>query len=162
VDASEVAIERLLPHRGDMRWVHTLLSCDANAAVVEAVVRDDHPLADADGVPAFAGIEFMAQAIAVWAGGRALARGQAVKHGYLLGTRHYACQRPHFAFGLRLRIEVECELFGDNGLGLFACRIRDDDAVIASANVTVFEPPASEAVASETNAASPGSRSPLA
>jgi predicted hotdog family 3-hydroxylacyl-ACP dehydratase len=152
MDARDVAIERLLPHRGDMRWVHELIACDAETAVVEATVREDHLLADADGVPAFAGIEYMAQAIAVWAGSRALAKGEPVKHGFLLGTRRYECTRPVLAFGIRLRIEVRCELFGDNGLGMFACRILDGEEEIAVANVTVFEPPATAAAAGNPSA----------
>jgi predicted hotdog family 3-hydroxylacyl-ACP dehydratase len=141
MDAREVLIERLLPHRGAMRWIDRLLDCDADSVRVEAVVRDDHVLARADGVPAFAGIEFMAQAIACWAGTRALARGEAVRPGFLLGTRRYVCHRPSLAYGLCLTIEARCELFGENGLGMFACRILDGDEEIACANVSVFEPP---------------------
>ena len=79
--------------------------------------------------------------IAAWAGGRALARGEEVKPGFLLGTRRYECHRPWLAFGLRLRIECRCELMGDNGLGLFACRLLDGEEELAVANVSVFEPP---------------------
>ena len=64
-----------------------------------------------------------------------------IRPGFLLGTRRYEALRPMLAFGLRLRIEARCELFGDNGLGLFACRILDGDTEIAAANVSVFEPP---------------------
>jgi predicted hotdog family 3-hydroxylacyl-ACP dehydratase len=141
MDAFEVAIERLMPHRGEMRWLHRLIACDEQSVQVEAMVREDHPLADADGVPAWAGIEYMAQAIAVWAGTRALARGEAIKPGFLLGTRRYECEPTHFAAGSTLRIDAHCELFGDNGLGLFACRILCGGVLLASANVSVFEPP---------------------
>ena len=30
---------------------------------------------------------------------------------------------------------------GDNGLGMFACRLLDGDDEVATANVSVFEPP---------------------
>ena len=139
--AYDVGIERLLPHRGAMRWIDRLLDADADSVAVETVLRPEHPLASADGVPCFVGIELMAQAIAVWAGCRALSRGESIRPGFLLGTRRYECERTHFAFGHVLRIEVHCELFGDNGLGMFACRILEGDQVIASANVSVFEPP---------------------
>ena len=49
------------------------------------------------------------------------------------------------AWGTRLRIEARRELMGDNGLGMFACRLFDGDDEIASANVSVFEPPDSRA-----------------
>ena len=145
MDPRLAAVERMVPHRGGMLWIERVLHWDAQTAVVEAVLRDDHLFAEGDALPAWLGIEYMAQCIAAWAGGRALARGEAVKPGFLLGTRRYACTRPTLAIGLRLRIEARCELMGDNGLGLFACRILDGDEEIATANVSVFEPPDADA-----------------
>lgn len=140
-DPTTVAIERLVPHRGGMLWLDRVLAVDAQRVLAEATVREDHPLLEDDAVPAFAGLEYMAQAIAAWAGARALARGEPARPGFLLGSRRYQCARPALALGLRLRIEADCELFGDNGLGLFACRLLDGDEAIATANVSVFEPP---------------------
>ena len=144
-DPREAAVERLLPHRGGMLWLDRVLHCEDEDVTVEAVVRADHPFLDGDTVPAWTGIEYMAQCIAAWAGARALRRGEAVKPGFLLGTRRYISHREAFAVGLRLRVEAHCELFGDNGLGLFACRIYDGDEEIATANVSVFEPPDADA-----------------
>ena len=142
-DVHDLAVERLVPHRGGMLWLARVVRVDADGVDAEAIVREDHLLADpeADGLPGWVGIEYMAQAIAAWAGGRALARGEAAKPGFLLGTRRYDCRRPVLAWGLHLRIEVRRELFGDNGLGMFSCRLLDGDDEIAVANVSVFEPP---------------------
>ena len=139
----DAAVERLVPHRGGMLWLDRVLHCDEDLVIAEAVIDPAHVLADpeADGLPAWVGIEYMAQCIAAWAGGRALARGEAVKPGFLLGSRRYECRRPLLAFGLRLRIEARRELMGDNGLGMFACRLLDGDEEIAVANVSVYEPP---------------------
>jgi predicted hotdog family 3-hydroxylacyl-ACP dehydratase len=144
-DAVRAAVERLVPHRGGMLWLERILACDGEGAVAEAVVREDHPFFDGGGVPAWVGIEYMAQCIAAWAGGQALAKGKPVSPGFLLGTRRYESQRPVLAVGTRLRIEARRELMGDNGLGMFACRILDGDQEIAVANVSVFEPPDPEA-----------------
>lgn len=145
MDAREAAVEQLVPHRGGMLWIDRVIHCDAECAVVEARVREDHLLADQGELPAWAGIEYMAQCIAAWAGARALASGGSVKPGFLLGTRRYHCHRPSLAVGLRLRIEARCELMGENGLGLFACRILDGEEEVAAANVSVFEPPDADA-----------------
>ncbi len=143
MDARDATAERLVPHRGGMLWIDRVLHCDEHGVLAEATVHPHHLLADeADaGLPAWLGIEYMAQGIAAWAGGRALARGEAVKPGFLLGSRRYEAHRPWLAFGLRLRIDCRCELMGDIGLGLFACRLLDGDDVVASATVSVFEPP---------------------
>lgn len=141
--AGDVDVERLVPHRGAMLWLSRVVHVDDDGADADAIVDEDHPLADpdTDGLPGWAGLEYMAQTIAAWAGARALARGEPARPGFLLGTRRYDCRRPVLAWGLRLRIEARRELMGDNGLGLFACRVLDGDDVIATANVSVFEPP---------------------
>ena len=121
--------------------VDHLLESDADSVTLSATIRMDNLFADAHGVPAWVGIEYMAQAIAAWAGCRALAREESVKIGFLLGTRRYDSHCQHFAFGAQLRIEARRELFGENGLGMFSCRILEGDSELARANVSVFEPP---------------------
>mgnify|MGYP001549788890 FL=1 len=136
-----IAIETVVPHRGRMLLLDRLLASDADAVVVAAVVAADNPFADDQGVPAWIGIEYMAQAIAAWAGCRALERDEPIRIGFLLGTRRYHCDPRHFAIGARLRIEARRELFGENGMGMFSCRILEGEAELAHAQVAVFEPP---------------------
>src|SRR5204863_4226908 len=94
-------------------------------AVAEVDVAPDSLFAQADGVPAWVGIEYMAQTIAAWAGGRARRAGREPAVGFLLGSRRYQAHRPAFACGQTVRICTRCEFIGDNGLGQFACRIED-------------------------------------
>ena len=82
----------------------------------------------------------MAQAIAAWAGCRARAAGKPPQLGFLLGSRRYSSPRSGFPSGTRLRVQARCELLGDNGLGMFACRILAGEDEWATANVSVFEP----------------------
>jgi len=145
MDFAGIDIEAVVPHRGSMRMIDQLLANDPDSVVVSAEIRADNLFADALGVPAWVGIEYMAQAIAAWAGCRALERNEPVKIGFLLGTRRYDCQCQHFPIGAQLRIEATRELFGDNGLGMFACRILEGNVSLASAHVSVFEPPDPEA-----------------
>ncbi len=133
-------IEQVVPHRGAMRLVDRLLDWDDDRAVVEVTVPLDGMFHDDEGVPAWVGVEYMAQAIAAWAGCQARARGEAPKIGFLLGTRRYSAGTGFFAPGMVLRVEVQCELFGDNGLGSFACRILHGGETLASANVSVYQP----------------------
>ena len=140
-----VNIETVVPHRGRMLMVDQLLASDPDSVAVSAEIRRDNLFADEQGVPVWVGIEYMAQAIAAWAGCRALARKEPAKIGFLLGTRRYDCHCRHFAFGAQLRIEATRELFGENGLGMFSCRILEGERVLASAHVSVYEPPDSAA-----------------
>jgi predicted hotdog family 3-hydroxylacyl-ACP dehydratase len=136
-----ITLDQVLPHRDTMRWLDRLLSHDENTVVVEALIRESHVLAVDEGVPAWAGVEYMAQAIAAWAGCRALDRDEPIKIGFLLGTRKYECKHEYFHFGQRLIIRAHCELFGENGLGMFSCRILNGKDEIATANLSVYEPP---------------------
>ena len=140
-------IGAVVPHRGRMLLVDRLLAHDEDAVVVEAVVDLGNPFADAQGVPPWIGIEYMAQAISAWAGCRALLRGEPVRIGFLLGTRRYHGDARPFAIGARLRIEARREIFGDNGMGLFSCRILEQGVERARAQVSVFEPPGVETAA---------------
>lgn len=140
MELRHVAIEDVVPHRGTMLFLHRLCYSDDDRVVVEADIRADHVFSSDTGVPSWIGIEYMAQAIAAWAGCRALRNGQPVRPGFLLGTRRYQCALSQFAFDSKLRIEACRELFGDNGMGMFTCRIFAGEEEIACANVSVFEP----------------------
>lgn len=133
-------IEACIPHRGAMRLVERILAHDDESIVVEANVPFDGLFVERAGTPAWVGIEYMAQAIAAWAGARARERGDEPKLGFLLGTRRYACTCSHFIAGSVLRIEARREIMGDNGLGVFDCRILCDGEELARALLSVFEP----------------------
>lgn len=134
-------IEHVIPHRGAMRLVDRLLEWDEHRAVVEVVAPGNGPFDCVDGgVPAWIGIEYMAQAIAAWSGCTAREAGRAPAMGFLLGTRRYESSLPAFAADAPLRVEARCELMGDNGLGSFACAIFAGGERVASANISVFQP----------------------
>jgi predicted hotdog family 3-hydroxylacyl-ACP dehydratase len=130
-----------VPHRGAMSLLDTVIHSDEQG--IEARVRvPDYGLFSVDGgVPAWVGIEYMAQAVAAWSGARARTAGGSPKIGYLLGSRRYEAAVPLFPAGAELRVLGQCELLGENGLGMFDCRIEHDGRVLATARLSVFEPP---------------------
>lgn len=129
-------------HRKPMLFLDKLVDIGADFASCEWVVSEDFELTVPGlGVPAYAGVEYMAQCIAVHAGARARALGFVPPHGYLLGTRHYNCSVSHFEPGLTYQASCQ-ELFRDTqGMGSFACRILLNGDSIASANLAVLEMP---------------------
>jgi predicted hotdog family 3-hydroxylacyl-ACP dehydratase len=134
-------IENYVPHRGVMLLLDRLIAADDDTAVAEVTVPRDGLFLQDGGMPSWVGLEYMAQTVAAWAGWRAQKKGQAVKIGFLLGSRRYEAVQPFFALGTRLTVSVRCELLGDNGLGMFDCRIHaDGEREMATARVSVFEP----------------------
>jgi predicted hotdog family 3-hydroxylacyl-ACP dehydratase len=133
-------IESVLPHRDSMRLIDRVVDWQPESIVVEVDVPGHGLFNRPGGVPAWVGVEYMAQAIAAWAGCRARAEGHEPSIGFLLGTRRYTAYQPAFTPGSCLRVEAHCELMGENGLGMFACRILAGEVELAVANVSVFEP----------------------
>lgn len=135
-------IRTLVPHSGQMVLLDRALGADTDNLRAEVRIHAGSIMADAQGVGAWVGIEYMAQAIAAHAGWLALERGEAVKVGFLLGSRKYETKVSHFTLGSLLQVHVHRVLQAENGLGAFECRIDivDGMANAANATVTVFQP----------------------
>src|SRR5438445_11019322 len=92
-------IRSLLPHSGTMVVLDRVIAVDHQSLCAEVVIRPDSLFMGADGVGSWVGIEYMAQAIAALAGHAARLDGDAVKVGFLLGTRRYEARCSCFAHG---------------------------------------------------------------
>lgn len=135
------AVEELVPHRGDMSWLSRIIQVDANTAVAEADIHECMFFLREGRLGVWTGVEFMAQTVAAWAGHRAHREGRSVVIGMLLGSRQFQAHCQHFSVGQTLRIESHLELLAANGLGMFDCKISVDGILVASALLSVFEPP---------------------
>jgi predicted hotdog family 3-hydroxylacyl-ACP dehydratase len=134
-------IESLIPHRGALRLLDRVLEVDDEHVLAEVDVPFDGLFVRDGMVPSWIGIEYMAQAVAAWAGARARQRGGEPHAGLLLGTRRYEAQCDGFPSGQRLRVQARCELIGANGLGQFDCRITLDGRELAASRISVLDPP---------------------
>ncbi len=134
-------ITQLVPHRPPMLLIDRLLADDAEFVRIEAIIKPGSFFLTEHGMPAWVGVELMAQTVASWAGLRSVQGGKPVMLGFLLGTRRYECTRPFFPVGARLEIEARQELVADNGLAVFACRILFEGELLASAQLNAFQPP---------------------
>lgn len=105
----------------------------------EVEITPESIFAEERGVPAWIGLEYMAQTIAAYAGLQERLVGKPPKIGFLLGTRNYTTSVDYFAPGQVLTITAEVEMVGANGLNVFDCEIRGKN-VQAQAVVNVFQP----------------------
>lgn len=137
---SEQPIAELLPHTGQMVLVDKLLSFSEHGLSAELTVRGDGLLfGDQQALPAWVGVEYMAQTIAAYVGLRAKQAGQPIRLGFLLGTRHYASNVGTLPVGTQLTVKVE-KILQDEQLGVFDCRIQGDNILI-TAKLNVYQPP---------------------
>jgi len=134
-------IAELLPHAGDMILLDAVEAFDADSITGHLQVRSGGLFSLADGsLPAWVGIEIMAQTVAAFAGCHARQADQPVELGFLLGTRSFQCNVEHFPAGCELRIQALRSLQDDNGMGVFECHI-DGPGIHAEARLNVFRPP---------------------
>jgi len=133
------SVADLVPHSGKMSLLSTIESYTDSSLTASVLITKDSMFADSDGVPAWVGIEYMAQAIGAYAGLQQRNLGQAPKLGFLLGSRKYQCDAPVFSLGSKLIIVAERELMAENGLSVFKCRLSAP-GVNASAQLNVYQP----------------------
>ncbi|HBW08868.1 ApeP family dehydratase [Stutzerimonas chloritidismutans] len=134
-------IAELLPHAGDMVLLDGVERFDDDSVETVLQVRADGLLSAADGsLPAWVGVEIMAQSVAAFAGCHARQAGQPVELGFLLGTRSYQCNVEAFPAGADLRVRAHRSLQDDNGMGVFECHL-DGPGIHAEARLNVFRPP---------------------
>jgi len=117
------------------------LGLDGDWFEAEVDIGPGSPLHQDGGVPAYVGIEYMAQAVAAYAGAEGLEHGGAVKLGMLLGSRDYRCRVPVFATGTRLKVRVRKALYQAGGISAMDCRLTDAGTGqdLAEAQLTVVQ-----------------------
>ncbi len=136
---SRYSVAELVPHSGKMSLLTGILAYGDGWLQAEVEITRESMFADAQGVPAWIGLEYMAQAIAAYSGLQERLHGGKPKIGFLLGSRKYLCNAERFHIGQKLRLKVYPEILGDNGLNVFKCELQGE-AVSASALVNVFQP----------------------
>jgi len=135
------AIADVVPHSGRMVLIDELLDYGLDYAVAAVNVRPDSVLSDGvNGVPAWAGLEYMAQTIGAFTGVEDLRSGRRPQIGLLLGCRSYRTHVPMFAIGARLIVRATLEFRDDSNLAIFSCEIQENDVIRATADVKAFRP----------------------
>ncbi len=130
----------VLPHRGRMVLLDAIHDYGEDWLEADVGVRVDSGFAVAGGVPAWVGVEYMAQAVCAWSGIGQLQGGAAPTPGLLLGARRYESQRPVFAPGSCLRVRAQLVWRDAHDLAAFDCAISENGASVARAQLKVYRP----------------------
>ena len=127
-------------HRKPMLLLDRLIDIEPGYVLCDwKVLESNEFFAPGYGVPAYIGVEYMAQSIAVYAGACARVHGLFPPLGFLLGTRHYQTTIQYFELDVTYRVVCR-ELIRDaNGMGSYECRIMHHDMNVAEGRLTVLE-----------------------
>ena len=132
-------VDELVPHSGKMSLLDKIVDYGEDWLEAEVHITRQSMFADDDGVPAWVGLEYMAQCIAAFAGLQERLDEKPPKLGFLLGTRKYDCAIPSFAQGSTVRVRAEREMAADNGLNVFNCTLVCGGTEVCAA-LNVFQP----------------------
>ena len=133
-----------LPHRAPMLLLDRVIQVSDERVVCEVTINHHGVLApflNTQGeLPAWFGVEIMAQTVGVWSGFHARQRGDRdIRPGMLLGGRGYRAAVATFAADSTLRVEMHL-LMRDDKLGSFEGEIRSQDQVLASGRLNTYQP----------------------
>ncbi len=134
-------LDRILPHRGPSRLVHTAVEADRERALCRARVPSDNAFCHAGRVPAFVAIEMAAQAAAVHAGLVRVEDGEIAspRVGYLTGVREAQCPERSFPADTDLDVIVEITHFAVP-ISLHRFEVRHDGRSIATGSISTYVP----------------------
>lgn len=134
------AVETLVPQSQRMVLVDKVVEAGEAHIVVELSGRDDGLFSGPDHtVPAWVGLEYMAQAVAAFSGYQRKRRGQEIDLGFLLGTRYYECSVGQFICGTRLTVRAEKIIEAANDMVVFDCHLQGDQ-IQATAKLNLLMP----------------------
>lgn len=134
--------EALLPHRAPNLLISGVTECTTDHVAAYADILPGQWYSNANGdMPAWVGIELMAQTIAAFVGMEGRRNGRPPKIGYLLGTRAYRCDQARFPAHTRIDIKANLVFRDDSGLGAFDCTLHHNGMQIADATLKVYETP---------------------
>ena len=139
-------LSELLPHRPPMILIDEIVSYDDASVVAGVTVREASLFREAEGVPAYVGLEYMAQACGAQVGALARDRGEPARVGFLLGARQYRAHVGWFRLGERLTVSARV-IYHDDQMAAFDCRIEVRGALAAEAQLNVYQPDAAELAA---------------
>lgn len=139
---SREGIAPYMPHSGEMILLDRVVEYSGEHIVTEVEVGARLPCFEKGAVPAYLGLEVMAQSIAVWSGLRRGEPGSRPPIGFLLGTRRFSSILASFDEGSVLTVRAR-QVVENIGMAVFECELlcRGVDgrqAAMAVARVSIY------------------------
>lgn len=134
-------IAEILPHKAPLLLLDELLECGDEHVACGVTITASALFCEAGkGVPAWVGLEYMAQTVAAYSGVDEVRQGISPTIGLLLGSRRYRSEVDYFSMGTRLRIVAQLLLRDEHDLVAFDCSIYSGDTVLARGDLKAYRP----------------------
>ncbi|HEU4779342.1 MAG TPA: hypothetical protein VFS58_05615 [Steroidobacteraceae bacterium] len=136
-----LTIAAILPHVGRMLLLDELLDHGPEHVTCGVTVHLETMFCDGvQGVPAWVGLEYMAQTACAFSGVEEVRAGRKPSIGLLLGSRSYQCHVEWFPPGASLIIRADLLMRDDNNLVAFQCAIHEKDRLLARGDLKAYRP----------------------
>ena len=133
-------VENLVRHRGQMLLIDRIVEASPSHVVGEVLILETSSFfRKGRGVPAYVGLEYMAQTVSGFDGARRLGTGEPPAIGFLLGTRRYVSNVRYFLVGSLLTVRADM-VFSENGMAAFDCVISVFGEELVKASLNVYRP----------------------
>jgi predicted hotdog family 3-hydroxylacyl-ACP dehydratase len=141
ISTPQLTIASVLPHVGPMLLLDELHDHGPEHVTCGVTIRAETMFCDGiHGVPAWVGLEYMAQACCAFSGIEDVLAGGKPGIALLLGSRSYKSETEWFPLGAVLHIRADLQLRDDSDFVAFACTIREADRVLARGDVKAYRP----------------------
>lgn len=136
-----IQAESLLPHKRPMSLLRNVVTFDSESIVCDVEIGPETLFLEEDHVPTWVALEYMAQAVAAYAGFVARREGEEPQIGFLLGSRDVKFFINKFSMGQILHIRAQ-HIWGEGELFSFDCSVCDakDGQQLATAQLNVLRP----------------------
>jgi predicted hotdog family 3-hydroxylacyl-ACP dehydratase len=133
-------VDELVPHRGSMCLLDSIDDYGADWLRASVVTRRSSQFAQDDGVPAWLGIEYMAQAAAAFGGIEQVQRGEKPSIGLLIGSRYYRAVQTSIPFDTRLDVLATIAMRDAEDFAAYDCSMSAAGAVLAQCTLKAYRP----------------------
>jgi predicted hotdog family 3-hydroxylacyl-ACP dehydratase len=141
MESNFLPVAEYLPHEGRMVLLDRVLEADPGRILCAVTLRPDSPFCREGEVPAYVGIEYMAQATGALTGWNFRNHGESVRIGFLVSTRRFTSQVDSFRVGETLLVEARESWNDDEGLSVNDCTIYNPENVpVAQARLMAYQP----------------------
>ena len=134
-------VEELVPHRGRMCLLDTIVGYGEDWLRAAVTPRPGGAFAEESGIPAWVGIEYMAQAAAAFGGIEQVQRGESPSIGLLIGARYYRCMHEiASSTARRWVVLVKIAMRDTADFAAYDCRVDLGGREIAECTLKAYRP----------------------
>jgi predicted hotdog family 3-hydroxylacyl-ACP dehydratase len=134
-------ITDIVAHADRMQLLDDVIEYDHEKIVVSVTIRDNTEFyVPGVGVPAWVGIEYMAQAIGAFSGIEEVQGGKKPQIGLLLGSRRCTSDVGEFRLGERLEVTAQLQMRDESDLAVFHCEIAVAGKTVARGDLKAIRP----------------------